>query len=486
MPKTSGIILRDWRRSRGWDVPEMARRLRMAAAGAPLPSHNSVVRRIRSLEAAEHEISERYELLYAAALDVDLDELTTGPARDTEINASGRSFPPGGMADWGAWFGVRLAQMITLTDTWQADAGLGALQLMLDQEIMMSDAVVPGTGETASAHAMSRRQALLTVAALPAAAAGTWPAGEADGPFLARCAASLTACWHLLRGSDLAAVEQMMTAYLLPLEAAASRNGRDRQVAAVLTAQAHRIAGIISMHRQQLLVREQHCLRALRFAESAGDSGSHASALISLASTYFYTGDLTAAAARFEEASSLGDLPPLLWSRVHAELAVIYGLTGRENESVRAIGLSGDLYPAVPENDPSYLYAEWTRGSLALEQGLAWQALAACYASRGYSRKADAVFGEILASGTAVPDRIRCEITGQRAATAVLAGDLDAFGKHFLDGIEGATRLASRQRMRELTVIWQRASERWPGEGCLRTLGDRLKEATSARAALRG
>src|SRR5579859_4494091 len=105
----------------------------------------------------------------------------------------------------------------------------------------MSDAVIPGTEETGARYGLSRRQALMTIAALPAAATGAWPAGEADGPFLSRCAASLTACWHLLRGSDLASVEQMMTAYLLPLEAAASRDSRDRQAAAILTSQAHRI-----------------------------------------------------------------------------------------------------------------------------------------------------------------------------------------------------------------------------------------------------
>jgi tetratricopeptide (TPR) repeat protein len=389
------------------------------------------------------------------------------------------------MADWGAWFGVKLAQMITLTDTWQPSDGLGALQLMLDQEVTMSDAVIPGTGETGAMYAPSRRQALLTLAALPAAAAGAWPAGDADGPFLARCAASLTACWHLLRGSDLGAVEQMMTGYLLPLEAAASKYGRDRQAAAMLTAQAHRICGIISMHRQQLGVREQHCRRALRFAESAGDLSSHASALISLASTYFYTGDLGAAAALFEQASAHGAaLPQLLQSRVHAELAVIYGQFGREKDSIRAIGQSGELYPDQPENDPSYLYAEFTRGSLALEQGLAWQALAGQFPGRGYSRKAHTVFAEILVSGAVLPERIRCEITGQQAATAVIAGDLDAFERYFRDGLDGAVALASRQRMRELATIWQQAAQRWPGDRRLRELGDRLHDTTAVRAAL--
>ena len=63
MTVTDGGELREWRRSRGWDVPELARRLRRAA-DEPVAAHEGLVRMIRAWERGDHHPSERYELLY--------------------------------------------------------------------------------------------------------------------------------------------------------------------------------------------------------------------------------------------------------------------------------------------------------------------------------------------------------------------------------------------------------------------------------------
>jgi transcriptional regulator with XRE-family HTH domain len=75
MPGADGDALRSQRRSHGWDVPEMARRLRRAAGHDPLPEHGDLVRMIRRWERGTYRLSERYELLYAAALRVHPDDL---------------------------------------------------------------------------------------------------------------------------------------------------------------------------------------------------------------------------------------------------------------------------------------------------------------------------------------------------------------------------------------------------------------------------
>lgn len=63
MPEISGETLRAWRRSRGWDVPELARQLRKAAGNDPLPAHDALVRMIYRWERLGLR-TERYELLY--------------------------------------------------------------------------------------------------------------------------------------------------------------------------------------------------------------------------------------------------------------------------------------------------------------------------------------------------------------------------------------------------------------------------------------
>ncbi len=392
------------------------------------------------------------------------------------------------ISGWPAWFGLKLAQLITLTDTWPTPSDLGTLQLLLDQEISMSDAAVPrDVHQLDVLHAVSRRQALVTLGALPMATTGAWPAGKvsltgADDAFLARCAASLTACWHLLKGIDLGTVEQLLAGYLLPLEAIAQQSSRKRQAAAMLTAQAHRVCGIIALHRNQLRVREHHCRRALHFAELAADASSHASALISLASTYFYAADPEAAAAVYEQAFSHGNaLPVLQRSRVHAELAVVYGQLGREQDAIRAAGQAEELYPDRPEDDPSFLYAEFTPASLVLERGLAFIALAEQFPGRGYQHKAADIFSRAGQPAADIPDRIRFEIVNHQANAAVLLGDLDAFEAFMSDGLDGVALLGSRQRLREMRATWHRAAERWPREQRLKALGDGLQHAISAR-----
>jgi transcriptional regulator with XRE-family HTH domain len=63
MTESNGSELRDWRRSRGWDVPELARQLRRVA-DEPIAAHDGLVRMIRAWERGDRRLSERYELLY--------------------------------------------------------------------------------------------------------------------------------------------------------------------------------------------------------------------------------------------------------------------------------------------------------------------------------------------------------------------------------------------------------------------------------------
>jgi hypothetical protein len=59
MPGIDGATLRAWRRSRGWDVPEVAQRLRRAAreAGVPVATRDGLVRMIYAWERGDHKLT---------------------------------------------------------------------------------------------------------------------------------------------------------------------------------------------------------------------------------------------------------------------------------------------------------------------------------------------------------------------------------------------------------------------------------------------
>jgi tetratricopeptide (TPR) repeat protein len=389
--------------------------------------------------------------------------------------------------EWPMWFGLKLANALALIANWNEPiAESGSLQALVHEEILMFDAAVPDRDEGAyAAHALGRRQALATLAALPMAlvTANQLLATDAHSPdagrdlFLSRCAASITACWHLLRGRDLPTIDQVLSGYLLPLEALARQRSKYQRAAAALASQAHRISGTTALHRHRLSVRERHCKQAVHYAGIACDPHIMASALISLASTYFYMSDPGQAVDIYEQAFALeASMSALQRSRLYAELAVVYGQFGRAREAVLSADLAEEIYPDQPEGDPSFLYAEFTPASLTLEKGLAYVALAERLPTRGYQGRAANIFARVNDDDSmTVPDRIRYEIANNQARTAVLLDDLDAFETYLRHGIEGAVFLGSRQRHQEAMGAWRHAIAKWPNERRVKDFSGQLQ-----------
>jgi tetratricopeptide (TPR) repeat protein len=387
------------------------------------------------------------------------------------------SFPDG--TDWPVWFGMRLARAVSLVHNWTGGRA-EALQTLLHQEILMFDASTPH--DQVDAFDTSRRQVLITLATLPLALGTLGSSSKSNAAaeyFLSHCSASLTACWHLLRGSDLETVDRLLSGYLMQLDMVARQPSRHQKTAARLASQAHRISGIIALHRNHIRAREHHCKQAVTYAILADDLPSHASALISLASTYFYEANPGRAATTYESALAYEtSMSPLQRSRATAELAVVYGQLGQERRALESVEMAESLYPEMPEQDPSYLYAEFTRASLTLEQGLAYAALARRAPKHGYQHTAAEVFGRIEdASSNAVPERIRYEIINHQASTAILRQDLDAFESYVVRGIDGAVILNSKQRKKEVRTAWRLANTVWPNESRLLAIGRHLTPA---------
>ena len=82
VPRAWAARIRNERKNRGWDKPEMARQLaRAAGAGrASLPSYDSLLTYVKRWERGVTGISERYRLLYAAAFDLAEDAVFRGDA----------------------------------------------------------------------------------------------------------------------------------------------------------------------------------------------------------------------------------------------------------------------------------------------------------------------------------------------------------------------------------------------------------------------
>jgi len=197
---------------------------------------------------------------------------------------------------------------------------------------------------------------------------------------LSRCAASTTACWYLLRGSELSVVDHTVSGYLPTLVQLTQAPSQFQKTAAQLVTQAYRLKGIVALHQNNVKASETCCQRALHYSEISEDPSSIVSAIISLASKSYYGKDPKRAEGVYQKALAyIGKIPPLLHSRLYVELAVVYAQQGQEHEALHFLELAQKTYPDQPENDPSALYAEFTPASMILEEGLTHLALAQYY-----------------------------------------------------------------------------------------------------------
>lgn len=391
------------------------------------------------------------------------------PPITLQISDSGRT-------DWQAWFSLKTGHLTTLIDHGQDFiSSSDQLQLLIDQEFIVLDTMKP-EGEDNS-YTLSRRQMLLTLAHLPLALSPSIHTGIRSTvmveKLLMRCAGSLAACWHLLKGNELSLVEQIVSSYVLSLGTLAQQPSQYQATAARLASQAYRLYGIVALHRNNLAAREHYCQQALYFSEITQDPRLQVSAHISLASTFFYNKNPSRAMRTYQKALIYEDhISPLQRSRLHAELAVVYAQQKLEQEALHALHLAQNLYPHHPENDPSYLYAEFSPASLVLEEGLTHLALAEHFPGRPHRLQAWKSFARIdeLVVRTAVPERIFFEITNQRAATAVLLKELELVRIYIEQGLEGAQRLNSKQRLQEISTVYQQALVVWPDEKRLEDL----------------
>jgi hypothetical protein len=132
-------------------------------------------------------------------------------------------------------------------------------------------------------YTLSRRQALVAIAALPTVLLSVVYQRQQStivvGEFLSRCAASIVACWHLINGRELGAVEQVLPQYVPTLMTLAQQPSPHQPSAARLVAQADDLQGILALHRNNLIAMEYYYREGVTYSRLAGDRNLYVYAL---------------------------------------------------------------------------------------------------------------------------------------------------------------------------------------------------------------
>lgn len=341
-----------------------------------------------------------------------------------------------------------------------------AIQAIVHGELEMLDKSIPQNPQ--DEYKISRRQALITVAALPTTLlfwqAGNLVADPNPVEFLPQCAASITACWHLLKGDGLAAVEHILPKFVPTLTNMALYPSVYQQEAAFLGAQANILQAKLAMHRLDPAGRERYSRAAVKCGRLSGNNLVTAAALAYLGYTYSFCyrpkRPEQAIDVFLEGLEVLGNNESLIRSDIAMGLAEAYAQCKEEKKALHYITLAQDAFPIYPENDASFIYASCGLNTLYQWEGKMYLELAESYENRGYQQRAwDAVTRSVDVQS--ISELSTTETIIYQANAARLLGDLHTYVSCLRDGAQMAIVLGSQKRYVEAYEAYEKTPEEW-------------------------
>lgn len=282
----------------------------------------------------------------------------------------------------------------------------------------------------------------------------------------------MATCWELSNSGQLQMAEQVLASFLSRFLQLAPSHTQ----AASLASQGLRLQSILAAHRLQLADKVTLCQQAAGYAKQASDYPALVAALIELAVAFHYTQhyeDMLRASQEMLFYSRY--VPPLLQARAYIVAAEAFSHCGRPREAAFYIQLAYETFPDHSEYDPQ-IHANASILIMGLYEGLA-------YLSQGKGDKAFATFGGKLFEGrltayqstSALPERIRLEITNHQGQAATLSNNLEEYARCLEEGLTGAIALKSQKRFHEaVTIFLQETPPKWRNERRIKDIAERF------------
>jgi tetratricopeptide (TPR) repeat protein len=316
--------------------------------------------------------------------------------------------------------------------------------------------------------ALSRREALTTLVGMAGLTSLCLPTRSTPEELLPQCAATIDMCWHAIHGDGLLITERILPRQIWLLQPLAQIPSKYQQEAAGLLSRGYQLAGIIALHKNDLISRERYNRKAILYARIAGDRNIELAALMRLACTYHVTKQPMKALHVYQDALQyIHTCNPLFQGRIYAGLASAHAQCGQQQEAERYLGQAQATPLATSEMIPEVLYTDFGSPLVILYTGRAY---------RGLNQPGQAwnVYEQIAAlrATVAVPERIRLEIINHQAEAALLLNDQERFCTTLRQGIAGAQAIRSARRRQEAIDIYGMARVVWPHERRVGEMGE--------------
>lgn len=373
---------------------------------------------------------------------------------------------PGALAHQGMPLSAQSASVLRLTP----EQAVVLLPLLKEGESMAYD---PRKRQTLK-HLAYAIEGFLAVSAAPAAlldGLSLLPGSSAkaiDETTIDHFHTMVTLCWRLLKGNELLAVAYLLPTFLPELEVLAQSPSRQQHVLAESAAQGNILAGLSATLQLDHVASEAYCKKAIAWSRVAGDRTLEAAALKHLAVKYFDLKYPRKTLQTYQEVLPFIEaVSPLMQSRTYLGLAAAYAQMNQEQDALRYLGMAQESFPLLPEDDPSFAYADCGPSSLNHYGGL-------IYLDLGQPQKAWETFAgiEALKHQIVIPERTILEIENCQAEAAVAQRDLELASSHIQSGVAGAQRLNSERRFADVFAVYKEMRLVWPHEPQVKALAD--------------
>ncbi len=358
-------------------------------------------------------------------------------------------------------FGLMQAQLIALVNQW--DISIRAcyeLQQVIDRGINMFDELKYQTSE--EMYTLSRRQALASIAMLPVSLLHSFqpvqPSPLIPEYLLPQCTASITACWHLMKSSQLAPIEQVLSSYLPTVEGFARHSSRYQKAAASLACQGYILAAEID--KGNLSAMERYCDLAVTYGRIAKDDNLHVAALKQQATIALVARKTEKALQTYQQTFPfIHHTSPLLRARVYLGLASASARLGQKYDAQHYLGLAHDAFPALPEDDPCFLYTICDTSVLHLYDALTYMDINEPQAAWTALEWVDGLHPQMPVSQSS-----RIEIINLQASAAIALDDMERSHTYLEAGIKAAHAQGYSLWASESFDVYRQMRTKWPDE----------------------
>jgi hypothetical protein len=345
-------------------------------------------------------------------------------------------------------------------------------------------------------YRISRRMALTTLATLAPSLltyihSGAIPRLVTE-EFLAHCATSITACYHLLQEDGLETVAAVLPQYLPLLHTLATTPSPFQSQAASLAAQGSFLSGLMKLHQLAFTDWVHACQSCVSFAHITGDPVLEAAALTHLGNAWFDSGHPQNMLHTYQKAMQViknapGPIPPFVESRIHLGLATASARLQQSSHIAEThLRQAHEFFSRDQTSNVLTLFLDYHASLKILLESFVLVDLGTRAATHpSGSRQAHSCYEqasttlaqiENMPSSAHNPERIRIEIINQQATVAIKTGHLENFARYFLQGIQGAQRIGSEKRQQEAINNWKAARQKWPHEQRILELEEALHE----------